>query len=159
MKHCFLIWLGVQHGRGSVPPRTDEGEFGLRRRGGCEKDASALPQKVPHARHRRWPGENFSVYRTWENLPQDWLTLFGWERPEFFHLLPCNFNVQTHEVRDMCTKYKVDIGCSIYILLLYQCFQGYKTAEWASVWEKYRNCREKPKIVHKNGSFWNASWL
>ena len=36
--------------------------------------------------------------------------------------------------------------------------QGYKTAEWASVWEKYRNCTEKPKIVHKNGSFWNASW-
>jgi len=62
---------------------------------------------------------------------QDWLTLLGWERPELFHLLPCNFNVQTHE--------------------------GYKTAEWASVWEQYRNCTEKPKIVHKNGSFWNAS--
>ena len=40
----------------------------------------------------RW-GLNF-----WETLPQDWLTLLGWERPELFHLLPCNFNVQTHEV-------------------------------------------------------------
>jgi len=58
---------------------------------------------------------------------QDWLTLLGWERPELFHLLPCSFNVQTHE--------------------------GYKNAEWASVWEQYRNCTERPKIVHKNGSF------
>ena len=31
---------------------------------------------------------------------QDWLTLLGWERPELFHLLPCTFNVQTHEVRE-----------------------------------------------------------
>ena len=36
-------------------------------------------------------------------------------------------------------------------------FQGYKTPGWASVWDQYRNCTEKPKIIHKNGSFWSAS--
>ena len=48
----------------------------------------------------------------------------------------------------------------IVVMLLYdyRCYhQGYKTVEWASVWEQYRNCTEKPKIIHKNGSFWNAS--
>ena len=94
-----------------------------------------------------------------EIVPQDWLTLLGWERPELFHLLPCNFNVQTHEVYTIEPLIPVVKKCMIFLYLLYTpvFHQGYKTAEWASVWEKYRNCTEKPKIVHKNGSFWNAS--
>ena len=62
---------------------------------------------------------------------QDWLTLLGWERPEMFHVLPCQYNVQIHE--------------------------GYKNTEFAQYWNHYRNCSEPShpdtKIVHKNGSW------
>lgn len=62
---------------------------------------------------------------------QDWLTVLGWERPELFYLLPCEYNVQVHE--------------------------GYNTEEWSELWPLYRNC-SKPedkdtKIIHRNGSW------
>ena len=61
---------------------------------------------------------------------QDWLTLLGWDRPEMFHVLPCHYNVQTHE--------------------------GYKTSDMADRWQQYRNCSASDpvtKIIHNNGSW------
>lgn len=62
---------------------------------------------------------------------QDWLTLLGWDRPELFYRLPCQYNVQTHE--------------------------GYNTREYEEVWHLYRNCSApsdpETKIIHRNGSW------
>ena len=62
---------------------------------------------------------------------QDWLTLLGWDRPELFYSLPCQYNVQTHE--------------------------GYNTSEYEEVWPLYRNCSApsdpETKIIHRNGSW------
>ena len=62
---------------------------------------------------------------------QDWLTGLGWERPDLFYLLPCQYNVQVHE--------------------------GYNTEEFADVWPLYRNCSKpedkETKIIHRNGSW------
>ena len=57
---------------------------------------------------------------------QDWFTLLGWEKPELFHLLPCQYNVQTN--------------------------MEYKTRQLRHLWEKFRDCPGNPKIVHFNGS-------
>ena len=145
-RKLLSLLLGVQHRRGSVPPGTNESEFGLCQGGGCEEDARALPQEVPHARHCRWPGENF--FRNLENLLRiGWLYLGGKDQISsiFFHAI--SIYRLTRWGRWVPTIKKLIVVV-----------QGYKTAEWASVWEQYRNCTEKPKIIHKNGSFWNASW-
>ena len=57
---------------------------------------------------------------------QDWFTLLGWEKPDLFHLLPCEYNVQT----DM----------------------EYKTRQLINLWEEYRDCEGITKIIHFNGS-------
>jgi hypothetical protein len=74
---------------------------------------------------------------------QDWLTVLGWESPHLFHLLHCSFNLQTHQVGRVLTTDQFSL-------------QGYNTAQWAAVWAQYRNCSQPEKIIHKNGSFWNA---
>jgi len=56
---------------------------------------------------------------------QDWLTLLAWKQPQLVHLLPCQFNVQTDQV--------------------------YNTAQWADVWDKYKNCPNQTMIRHDNG--------
>ena len=57
---------------------------------------------------------------------QDWFTLLGWEKPDLFHPLPCEYNVQTDT--------------------------EYKTRQLINLWEKYRDCQGKHKIIHFNGS-------
>ena len=57
---------------------------------------------------------------------QDWFTLLGWEKPDTFHSLPCEYNVQT----DM----------------------EYKTRQLINLWKKYRDCQGMHKIIHFNGS-------
>ena len=58
---------------------------------------------------------------------QDWLTVVGWVRPDLFHLLACNYNVQRHE--------------------------GVKMIEHKERWASYRNCSSPDhpdtKIIHK----------
>ena len=56
---------------------------------------------------------------------QDWLTLLGWEYPEFFYMLPCQFNWQTNP--------------------------EYKVGKLRHLWEKYRKCPPDTKILHRNG--------
>ena len=38
---------------------------------------------------------------------QDWLTVLGWHRPELFHLLPCIYNVQVHQVQVMLFSFEL----------------------------------------------------
>ena len=59
---------------------------------------------------------------------QDWFTLLGWKHPQLFHLLPCQYNVQTS--------------------------QGYKSSEkFSEIWDQYTKCQGRPKIIHENGSW------
>ena len=59
---------------------------------------------------------------------QDWFTLLGWEKPELFHLLPCEYNLQTD------VEYRKN------------------SKEVEQLWDTFRNCNEEPKIIHSNGS-------
>ena len=59
---------------------------------------------------------------------QDWFTLLGWEKPELFHPLPCEYNLQTD------IEYK----------------KNHKMAD--DLWDQFRNCSGIPKIIHSNGS-------
>merc|ERR1719244_2125688 len=52
---------------------------------------------------------------------QDWLTVLGWEKPELFHLLPCQFNVQLD--------------------------QNYNNTKWADVWDIYHSCPNTTLIL------------
>ena len=56
---------------------------------------------------------------------QDWLTTLGWELPELFYILPCEFNVQMDQV--------------------------YNTIEYQDTWEDYHQCKPRTKIIHRNG--------
>jgi len=62
---------------------------------------------------------------------QDLFTMLGWERPDLFYMLPCQFNVQVF----------VDIDKS----------EESKEKDEFVKDPEYRNCRETPKIYHING--------
>ena len=73
---------------------------------------------------------------------QDWLTLLAWKQPQLVHLLPCQFNVQTDQVPDLANYYYK--GSTEHS-------QVYNTAQWAEVWDKYKNCPNKTMVRHDNG--------
>jgi len=58
---------------------------------------------------------------------QDLLTMIGWEYPEMFYSLPCQFNLQTFRDPSM-------------------------SRETADLLPTYSHCPHKPKIIHRNGS-------
>ena len=72
---------------------------------------------------------------------QDWLTLLAWAQPKLVYRLPCQFNVQTDQVRFTLLTIKG----------LTEKSQVYNTAKWADVWDKYRNCPNQTMIRHDNG--------
>ena len=57
--------------------------------------------------------------------------MLGWEHPELFHELPCEYNVQVY----------LDIDGS----------EEGKARDKKMVDPPYRNCNTAPKIVHING--------
>jgi len=58
---------------------------------------------------------------------QDLFTMMSWEFPEMFYSLPCQYNVQTF-IDDSMSK------------------------ETVKLFSKYRSCKPKTKILHRNGS-------
>ena len=88
---------GVQHRSGALPPAADAEKWGVW--GGGEEwwqRAVHPTHQVEVARMRQLSHGKYLVAGTVGD--QDWLTILGWESPHLFHLLPCTFNVQTHEV-------------------------------------------------------------